>query len=83
MPQGTSLTKNSMRNVVVKIDWTPEKKDRVCESIEKFLKEMDCTTGECFMQSDECIIGISGIMADIIDDVIKPEWIDDDSLISN
>jgi len=62
----------------VTIDVTVEKKQMVFDRIIKFIKENDCTSGECLHQSDSCIIDSPTVLSDIIDDIldIETEWLD-------
>lgn len=62
--------------VNLKIEWTPEKKDAVCDAIEKWLRKHGAWGGEMIMQDDDCQIYAPDLISDIVDDIIKPEIID-------
>jgi len=54
-----------------RIDWTPEKKDRVVELIDKFVTSVPSRYGESAFQNDDCLIRSVDLFAAILD-VIKP-----------
>jgi hypothetical protein len=61
---------------MVHITWTDEKKDKVIEALDSFLKDMQWTSGEGIIQSDNAYIKLPEMFADLVDDVIKPEYVD-------
>lgn len=61
---------------MISIIWTQEKKDAVCEKIEKWIKKYGAWGGEMIMQDDNCQIYASVLISDIVDDIIKPELSD-------
>lgn len=62
----------------MKIVWTQQKKNEVCEMIEAWMQKHPASeSGEGFMQSDDCLLNVQYLFTDLID-VIKPE-VDDES----
>jgi hypothetical protein len=59
------------------IIWTDEKKEAVISAIEKIIKEKNWTAGERLIQSDSTYIDLPEMFADLIDDVIQPEHVED------
>jgi hypothetical protein len=62
---------------MLKIEWTQEKKDAVCDMLDKWLKKHGAWGGEMIMQDDNCQIYASSLISDMVDDVIKPELVDE------
>jgi hypothetical protein len=62
------------------IEWTQEKKDKVAEKIEQWIRERGSAAcfGEGIMQNDDCQIEAAPLIADLVDDIIEPKFIDDD-----
>ena len=60
------------------INWTQEKKDAVCEMLDKWLKKHRAHAGEMIMQDDDCQIYAPVLLSDLVDDIIKPELVDED-----
>jgi hypothetical protein len=60
----------------MKIDfnWTQEKKDLIAEKIESWILKhgSSATHGEGIMQNDDCQIDAPELIADLVDDIIKP-----------
>jgi len=63
---------------MIKINWTPEKKEQVIKAIDAWIKEHGASAGEVIMQSDDCTITAPELLSDIVDDIIKPEWVPDE-----
>jgi len=63
---------------MIKIEWNQEKKDRVAEMIEEWLIEHDASDGETIAQNDECQIDAPNLIGDLCDEIIKPEWTEDE-----
>lgn len=62
----------------VLIEWTQEKKDKVVIAIHNWIMANGATAGEVIMQSDSCIISAPELLSDIVDDIIKPKYVDDE-----
>jgi hypothetical protein len=58
---------------MLRIDWTPEKKDAVVMAIDRWLKKHNAWGGEMIMQDDDCQIEAPVLISDLVDDIIKPE----------
>jgi hypothetical protein len=58
---------------MLRIDWTPEKKDAVAMAIDRWLKKHNAWGGEMIMQDDDCQIEAPVLISDLVDDIIKPE----------
>lgn len=58
-----------------KIEWTDEKRKAVCDEIEKWINKYGAGAGEVIMQSDNCLIYAPELLSDLVDDIIKPEYI--------
>jgi len=63
--------------IMIKINWTDEKREIVLKIIEDYIIKHKTTCGESVMQCDNPYIEASETMADIVD-IIKPERIDED-----
>jgi len=62
----------------ITINWTPEKKDAVCAEIEKWIIKYGAYSGEKLMQDDDCQIEAPVLLADLVDDIIEPDYNYDD-----
>jgi len=62
----------------LKIEWTQEKKDAVCIEIEKWLQKYGAWGGEMIMQNDDCQTEAPVLIANLVDDIIEPVYIDDE-----
>ena len=63
---------------MIKIEWTQEKKDAVCEMLDKWLKKYGAFAGEMIMQDDDCQIYAPSLISDMVDDIIHPEYVDEE-----
>lgn len=61
---------------MINITWTDEKKEAVIQKIDEWIKKYHAGAGEVIMQSDNCIIYAPVLMSDLVDDIIKPEYVD-------
>lgn len=52
---------------------TKEKKTQLFNRIIQFCKDTDCTSGECYHQSDSPQIEAYNLMSDILDNIMKFE----------
>lgn len=61
------------------IIWTEEKKIKVCEAIEAWMKKhgSPAYSGEGIMQDDDCQIHAPELIADLVDDIIQPDCSED------
>ena len=57
----------------IKIVWTQAKKDKVCKRLEEWIIKHFAVAGEIICQSDDCLISAPDMLADLVDDVIKPK----------
>jgi len=64
----------------MKIEWTQDKKNKVCQKIENWIIEhgSSATSGEGIAQDDDCQIDAPNLIGDLVDDIIKPEVEDED-----
>lgn len=60
----------------IRIQWTTEKKEAVIQRLDKWLKKYNAHSGEMIMQDDDCQVYAPDFLSDIVDDIIKPEYID-------
>lgn len=62
-----------------KINWTDQKRIDVCNAIETWMAKYATASyhGEGIMQDDNCQIHAPELIADLVDDIIKPEYIED------
>lgn len=59
----------------VVFNWTEEKKDKVIEMLEDWIITYHAFHGDGICQSDDCLIEAPYLLADLVDEVIKPEII--------
>jgi len=63
--------------MAIVIKWTDEKKEKTILAIEAWIKEHGAAMGEIIMQSDSCIISAPELLSDLVDDIIKPEYVNE------
>ncbi len=63
---------------MVTIEWTPEKKEAVIKMLDEWIRLHGATSGEHIMQSDGCIISSPELLSDLVDEIIKPKYSDED-----
>jgi len=60
------------------INYSPETADEILDKIIAWMEHKDhyaSAHGEGIMQNDECIIDAPNLIADIVDDILKPKFI--------
>lgn len=65
-------------NVKVSVDITEEKKQLIVDRILQYCKDENCVSGEKLHQNDDCIINAPDVLSDIIDNILKFEYKDED-----
>lgn len=58
---------------MITINWTDEKRVKVCDAIEAWIKKYNATSGEHIMQADDCQTYAPELISDLVDDIIMPE----------
>jgi hypothetical protein len=62
---------------MLKINWTDEKLQAVKIALEEWIVKHGAHSGEMIMQDDDCQIEAPVFLADLVDNIIKPEMIDE------
>lgn len=57
----------------INIHWTDEKLEKVKTYLDNWIKKHEAFAGEVIMQNDDCLIYAPELIAEIVDDVLKPE----------
>jgi hypothetical protein len=57
-------------DVIVNVEITEEKKDKVFNEILKWCEKYNCVNGEKLHQNDNCIIESPSLISDIIDNIM-------------
>ncbi len=65
------------KDIPYKITWTDQKRKAVCDELEKWMYERGrCAFhGEGIAQDDDCQIYAHDLIGDLVDNIIKPEYI--------